>query len=84
MNVITAEEHIILFGKYNNVMRKIGDKNNVFLLWLCWNILFAPSAMTLNHSQYVCFAGFVDVFTDSKEAVVNHGHKLLKVGFKYH
>ena len=24
------------------------------------------------------------MFTDSKEAVVNHGHKLLKVGFKYH
>ena len=40
--------------------------------------------MTLNQCQYVCFAGFVDVFTDSKEAVVNHGHKLLKVGFKYH
>lgn len=25
------------------------------------------------------FSGFVDVFSDNKEAVVNHGHKLLRV-----
>lgn len=33
---------------------------------------------------YFCFkiilAGFVDTFADNKEAVVNHGRKLLKVG----
>lgn len=29
--------------------------------------------------QRFILSGFVDVFADNKEAVVNHGHKLLKV-----
>ena len=32
--------------------------------------------------QWFILSGFVDVFADNKEAVVNHGHKLLKVKLK--